>query len=253
MNDSQAQSLTIRTPEGIVFPLLLASPVTRFLALFIDFLAIHVVTSTLYAVKPLLLPFGMDFTLGMYTLADFAVTIAYAMVLEWAWRGQTVGKRLLGLRVMDENGFHLTPYQIIVRNLLRFADIMPSFYMLGGLFCLATPKSQRLGDIAANTVVIRMPKFTEPDLDQIMEGKFNSLAEYSHAAARLRQRASQETAGIALSALMRRDELEPQARLELFHAIADHLREIASFPQEAVEGLSDEQYVRNSVDILYRS
>ncbi|SHJ23376.1 Uncharacterized membrane protein YckC, RDD family [Desulfatibacillum alkenivorans DSM 16219] len=253
MSDLQTQSLTIRTPEGIVFPLLLASPVTRFLALFIDTMAVQVVLSILYLLTPLLLPLGVDFTFAMFTIASFVINIAYAMVLEWAWRGQTIGKRVLGMRVMDENGFHLTPYQIIMRNLLRFADMLPLYYMLGGIFCLVSPKSQRLGDIAANTVVIRMPKFKEPDLDQIMEDKFNSLAEYPHIAARLRQRASQETAGVALAALMRRDELDPQARLELFHAIAEHLKEIVSFPQEAVEGLSDEQYVRNSVDILYRS
>ena len=254
MKDLQTQSLIIRTPEGIVFPLLLASPISRLLALFVDSAAIHVACSLLWTLLSLMAPLGgHDMAFGFYILGSFVIGIGYAMFLEWAWRGQTLGKRLLGLRVMDENGFHLTPHQIIMRNLLRLVDTLPAYYMLGGLFCLASRKSQRIGDMVANTVVIRMPKLSEPDLEQIMEGKFNSLAEYPHIAARLRQRASRETAGIALTALLRRDELEPKARLELFHSIAEHLKEIAAFPQESTDGLSDEQYVRNAVDILYRA
>ncbi|MBI9076899.1 MAG: RDD family protein [Desulfatibacillum sp.] len=254
MNDLQTQSLVIRTPEGIVFPLLLASPVTRFLALFIDSLAIQAITIALGTATALLMPLGgTDMAFALYAVAAFVVTIGYSMFLEWAWRGQTVGKRLLGLRVMDENGFHLTGSQIIIRNLLRFADMLPVYYMLGGLFCLVSPKSQRIGDMVANTVVIRMPKISEPDLEQIMEGKFNSLKEYPHIAARLRQRTSQDLAGIALAALLRRDELNPQDRLELFQAIAERLRETVTFPQEATDGLSHEQYIRNTVDILFRA
>ncbi len=183
----------------------------------------------------------------------FVMSIGYGMFLEWFWRGQTLGKRLLGLRVMDEQGLHLSSNQIIIRNLLRFVDMLPGQYLLGGLVCLFSPKSQRIGDMVANTVVIRTPKWPEPDLDQIMEGKFNSLRDHPHIAARLRQRTSKELAGIALAALLRRDDLNPEDRLELFQAIARRIRDLASFPEEATDGLSDEQYVRNAVDILFRS
>ncbi len=58
---------------------------------------------------------------------------------------------------------------------------------------------------------------------------------------------------MALDALARRDELDDRARVELFRELAGRLRRIVEFPAEAVEPLSDEQYVRNSVEILFRA
>jgi hypothetical protein len=59
-------------------------------------------------------------------------------------------------------------------------------------------------------------------------------------------------AGIALQAVLRRDDLDPQARIELFRGIALHFSKIVLFPQEATDDISDEQYVRNVVDVLFR-
>ena len=81
--------------------------------------------------------------------------------------------------------------------------------------------------------------------------KFNSLAEIRHLAARLRQKVSPVLGAIALEALLRRGEIEPQARLALFGEMADHFRALVEYPAEVVEQLSDEQYVRNVVEILY--
>jgi hypothetical protein len=55
---------------------------------------------------------------------------------------------------------------------------------------------------------------------------------------------------IALRALLRREELEPVARVELFGELASHFRSLVKFPQEAVDGITDERYVRNVVDVL---
>jgi hypothetical protein len=57
---------------------------------------------------------------------------------------------------------------------------------------------------------------------------------------------------IALQALVRRDELEPRSRIAFFETLADHFKTIVSFPTEATDGLSDEQYIRNVVESLYR-
>ena len=66
----------------------------------------------------------------------FVISVAYAIVLEWRWRGQTIGKRLLGLRVMDVHGLRLQLPQIALRNLLRLVDMLPLFYLVGGLACV---------------------------------------------------------------------------------------------------------------------
>ncbi len=56
---------------------------------------------------------------------------------------------------------------------------------------------------------------------------------------------------MALQAVLRRDQLEPLARIELFRMIANHTKEGVEFPQEATDGLTDEQYVRNVVELLF--
>jgi hypothetical protein len=132
-------------------------------------------------------------------------------------------------------------------------DSLPLFYFVGGLVSWFNPKCQRLGDLAANTIVIRSPRLAEPDLDQLLAGKFNSLRQYPHLAARLRQRVSPAEAAMAVQALLRRDDFEPVARVELFDALAAHFRAKVEFPAEATDGIADEQFLRNVVDILYRT
>ncbi len=253
MNGAKSISLHITTPEGIEFSLPLAGPLTRFLAWTVDAVC---VLGLFLAASKLLQPLYMIFPGAAYAilvLAHFAIGIGYGIILEWFWRGQTLGKRILRLRVMDEQGLRLKFSQVVIRNLMRFVDRLPLAYLVGGLACLFSRHAQRLGDFAASTIVVRQPKLTEPDLAQLLAGKFNSLRAHPHLAARLRQRASPGEAAIALQALVRRGELEPAARLTLFQALAGHFRAMVEFPAADTEGISDEQYVRNVVDILYKN
>ena len=245
--------LRIRTPEGIVFSQLLAGPVTRFLAWFVDLLCIMgLLTAASFALGALGI-LGPNLAGAFATLAYFAISVGYGMTCEWAWRGQTVGKRLFRLRVVDADGLRLQFNQIVTRNLLRFVDSLPAVYFVGGVACWLSPHCQRLGDLAANTVVIRSPRVTEPDLDQLLAGKFNSLREHAHLAARLRQRVSPAEAALALQALVRRDGFDPAARVELFAELAAHLKAKVAFPPQATDGVTDEQYLRNVVDVVYRT
>jgi len=189
----------------------------------------------------------------LMVLSYFVISIGYGILLEWIWRGQTMGKRVLRLRVVDAEGLRLQINQVVIRNLLRFVDMLPAFYLVGGVVSLLNRRYQRLGDIAANTVVVRAPKLSEPDLDQLLAGKYNSLREHPHLEARLRQRVSPAEAAVAMRALLRREGLDPRARVELFGELAEHFRAVVTFPPEAVEGMPDEQYVRNVVDVLYRA
>lgn len=249
----KTNTLLIKTPEGIIFPLWLAGPVTRFLAWSIDLACIAALLTMIGMVLGLLRLISVDIAYAVMFVTYFAVSIGYGIATEWLWRGQTIGKRLLKLRVMDEQGLRLRFNQIVIRNLLRFVDSLPLFYLVGGLACLLSRRAQRLGDFAANTIVVRIPRIFEPNLDQLMAGKFNSFRAYPHLEARLRQRISPQEAAIALQALLRREEFDAPARVELFGEIASHLRSLVEFPQEATDGITDEQYVRNVVDILFRS
>jgi uncharacterized RDD family membrane protein YckC len=245
--------LKIRTPEGVDFSLQLAGPVSRALAYMVDIFCITVLVSVISKLAMLGALINEDFSLALRIILQFVCQIFYCIGCEWFWRGQTVGKRLLRLRVVDEQGLRLEFSQVVIRNLLRFIDALPFFYAVGGIACLASRHCQRLGDLAANTVVIRSRPQQEPDLDQITLGKFNSLRGYGHLAARLRQRVSPPEAGVALDALLRRDTFDPPARVNLFAEIAARFKSIVPFPPEAVETLTDEQYLRNVVDILFRT
>lgn len=249
----KTSTLFIRTPEGIVFSQLLAGPVTRFLAWAIDLLCIFGILTIIGIVVALFGFLSPNFAAAFYVIAYFAVSIGYAIVLEWGWRGQTIGKRALRLRVVDVEGMRLQFNQIATRNLLRAVDALPLLYFVGGLSCWLNRNCQRLGDIAANTIVIRNPPVSEPDLDQLLAGKYNSLRQYPHLAARLRQRVSASEAAVALQALMRREEFEPAERVGLFAELAAHFRAKVEFPAEATDGLADEQYLRNVVDVIYRT
>ena len=246
-------TLNIRTPEGIVFSQQLAGPVTRFLACFIDQLCIQLVLTIATIIIGLLAVFTSGFALAFLFIGYFVVSIGYGILFEWIWRGQTIGKRVLRLRVVDVEGMRLQFHQIVVRNLLRFVDSLPAFYFVGGVTSWLNSKCQRLGDIAANTVVIRHPRVDEPDLDQVLAGKFNSLRQFPHLAARLRQNVTPAEADIALQSLLRREEFDPVSRVELFGDLAAHFHAKVEFPAEATDGVTDEQFLRNVVDVVYRS
>jgi uncharacterized RDD family membrane protein YckC len=248
----KTNTLLIRTPEGISFSMLLAGPVTRSIAWAVDLACITAVMSIVGSVVGVFGIISGDLAGALSMVLYFLVSIGYGILAEWFWRGQTIGKRLLRLRVIDVQGLKLQFSQVVVRNLFRFFDSLPAFYFIGGTACLLSRKCQRLGDIAANTVVIRTPEISDPDVDQLIAGKFNSLRSHSHLCARLRQQISPQEAGIALQALLRRDELDPEARIGLFRKIADHFRSIVEFPEEATHGITDEQYIRNVVDVLFR-
>ncbi|MEX2016520.1 MAG: RDD family protein [Candidatus Hydrogenedentales bacterium] len=241
----------IRTPEGVVFALPLAGPVLRFLAWAVDLaavIALTIVVSTVAGYFGLVAP---DLAGAVMMLSAFVINITYGIALEWVWRGQTLGKRVLRLRVVDQAGLHLTFSQIVLRNLLRAVDALPALYLLGGTICFMSRYHQRLGDLAANTVVMRVPRLAEPKVTAILAGKYNSFREYPHVQARLRAQVSPVEAALALQALLRRDELDAAERVTLFQDFAGHFRAAATFPEEATRGLTDEQYIRNTVDSVY--
>ncbi|MCP3921767.1 MAG: RDD family protein [Desulfobacterales bacterium] len=250
---NKTNKLTIRTPEGITFSLFPASPVIRLLAYSIDFLIIITLNMFVSKIISILSIFSQDLAQAFSILIFFAISIAYTILIEWIWNGQTVGKKIMKIRVVDKNGLNLRFSQIVIRNLLRFIDAFPAFYLLGGISSLISSKSQRLGDIAANTVVIWNRNVKEPNFEKLFSGKYNSLREYPHLIARLRQKVSPEEADIALRAIMRRDGLNPSSRVEIFNVISQHFKKITEFDEETLEGISDEQYVRNIADVLYNT
>lgn len=243
----------VLTPEGIAFPLLLADPVTRFLALFVDVVCIVALSSATGQMLRVLGRFAPDMTAAVLAITYFLINQLYRILCEWFWQGRTLGKRMFRLQVMDAQGLRLRFSQVVLRNVLRVVDQLPAAYLVGGVLCLASARAQRVGDLLANTIVVYHPPVREPDVDRVAPRAYNTFRDYPHLAARLRQSLSPAAAALALEALARRDGLDDDARLRLFAAIRAWLAQRVPFPDEAVAGLSDERYVANVVDILYRA
>ncbi|HKP94368.1 MAG TPA: RDD family protein [Fibrobacteria bacterium] len=252
MSRDEAHTVTFRTPENLEFSLALAGPSIRFVAWLVDMTVIGAVSSLAAKVLAGFSLFSRDLAAAALTLAYFGISVGYGMAMEWFCGGQTLGKRLMRLRVLDAQGLRLRGYQVVIRNLFRFLDMLPAAYLVGGAASLLSRRCQRLGDVAANTIVIRNPDPGRPDLEKVVAGKFNSFLGYRHLSARLRRQISPAEAGLAFQALLRRDELEDAERVDLFKRLKEHFASRTPFPPEAADGLPDEQYVRNVVDILYR-
>lgn len=253
MKTSRYNNLVVQTPEGVQFTNQLASPVSRCIALAVDIAIILTVMSLVGTLVALMQWVSYDFAMAFYTLLYFVFNIGYFILLEMLWRGQTIGKRMMRLRVQDMHGLKLQPAQLVLRNLLRFVDSLPVLYFLGGAFAVLSKRSQRLGDLAAGTVVVRLPELALPVLNELSKNHFNSFREHPRLEALLRQRVPPEEAELALQSLRRRDEIDPIARTRLFRELAAHLRERVKFPEEITASMSDEQYVRNCVDSIYRA
>ncbi|MDB6055715.1 MAG: domain containing protein [Verrucomicrobiales bacterium] len=247
-----AAKTRLTTSEGIEFGFILASPLVRFVAWAIDFAATMALLSALRFAVIFISFFSSDFASAMVILLYFVVSVGYPIFCEWKFRGQTIGKKLLSLRVVDAEGFRLTFQQVFVRNITRMVDMLPLPYLVGGLVCFLSPRNQRLGDLAANTIVIRNVKVEEPVLSELGERHFNSLRHYPHLEARLRREVTPEEAALILNTLLRSSSLEATARIKIYGLLASHFRDIVQFPAEAVEGIPDEQYLKNIVDVLFR-
>ena len=194
-----------------------------------------------------------------WAITAFGVLLCYCDLIDLLqsclsgrWSGQTIGKRLLGLRVIDEQGLRLRLPQVVLRNIMRLIDSPPPLlYLIGGIAALVSRKGQRLGDMAANTVVVRERRRQPPNLEQIAPARYNSLLAFPHLAARLRSLAGPEAVGMTVRAVSRRDGYEPMARVELFAELAEYFRGLVSFPEAALEGLTDEQYLRSVLRVIY--
>lgn len=244
--------LIVETPEGVTFSHELATPVARALAWLLDAMVLLLGSALLTQAAGALRIVGPDWAAAAGAFAFFAFSIAYAIVCEWRWRGQTIGKRLFRLRVIDAQGLRLRLAQVVLRNLMRVFDSLPLLYLVGGAACLLGPRLQRLGDLAANTVVVRERPWEEPDIERIAPAKYNSLLAWPHLAARLRGTAEPQAVAAAVRAVSHRDQYDPAARVELFRLLAAHFRTLAPFPPEALEGLSDEEYIRSVLRVVYR-
>jgi uncharacterized RDD family membrane protein YckC len=169
--------LVIETPERVPLHFALASIGNRFLACAIDHtiqaLAIGLIGLSALIVTSFpniehIIESAPKWVVAVMILVLFLILAGYFAFFEWAWSGQTPGKRWLKLRVLREDGRPITFWEAAVRNLLRTMDMMPApFYSIGLISVFSTTRDQRIGDMVAGTVVVREREAEAPEFSQV--------------------------------------------------------------------------------------
>ena len=239
------EKLIIDTPEQIALEFPLASAGSRFMALGIDTL-LQIGGFLLLALVALLAvwigrtwfaPFT-NWALAILVLLGFLIYYGYFALFETIWSGQTPGKRAIGIRVISASGRPLGPFEAILRNLLRIVDQLPVMYAVGLVSLFFTARNQRLGDLAAGTVVVYDQTIARPEM-------LPSGVVTRHGAAGL---TGEEIAIVELF-LQRRYALDSYLRLTTARQILERLRPRLQLPPDAT---ADEERLLEEIAAEYR-
>jgi uncharacterized RDD family membrane protein YckC len=190
--------------------------------------------------------------LAIVLLWRFAVIWGYFLLFEWLWQGQTPGKRVLGIRVIRWDGTAVSFYQAAVRNLVRIVDSLPiplpaGVGALGFAVAAANREHRRLGDLAADTLVVHVERGAKP-IRALQDARLE--ADRARLAL-LRQRLGQldrEQKQTLLDLCLRREQLRLTERARLFRAAAGFITGRLGLAPEAYE--SDEKFVLQLAAVL---
>lgn len=214
------------TPEAVTLESNLAGPGTRILAGMLDALIQWAVILVGWTAAGAV---GGDAAVVVGLVVSFIMFFGYPLILEATVGGRTVGKLAAGIHVERRDGGPPSFPALLVRTLLRLVDFLPGFYSVGLVFLIATPRTQRLGDLAAGTVVVYdrslpppVPLFLPPD-----EGRDRLARSVDPAAL------SEHEYAVVRSFLLRRDTLDPAARQRLGEHLAARLRSRVGADQDA--------------------
>jgi uncharacterized RDD family membrane protein YckC len=151
--------MTIETPEGVSIEVTLAGLGSRFGAAVLDLLIQGVLLLALTLAMSLAgsvvsADLGV-FLLGLGTLLIAIIVLGYYIVFEALNGGRTPGKAAFGIHVATVDGTALGLGAVTLRTLMRLIDFLPAAYAIGAIMIAISPRNQRLGDVVANTVVVR--------------------------------------------------------------------------------------------------
>lgn len=244
---SRAGDIVVVTPEHVEIVLTPAGLGSRFLALTMDSLiTFGLPYLVVRAVLPLLTPAA---AFALRTTLQFFFTFGYHVYFETLQQGRTLGKRALRLRVVDSRGLPMTAAQSLVRNAVRALDSLPLFYGVGGIAALIDRSGRRLGDIAAQTLVVEERSPVEYRGSLMTERHFNSLRT-PRVLRLIRNRISLEERELLLELSLRAEDLEPAKRYEITERIGSYYRELLDIEDPRITG---ENLVRDLTSILFGS
>lgn len=229
----------IQTPENVDIHALPASLGSRLVARLLDLVLISVIDTVGLTLIGALAGDAANFAEASVILFVFVVPFLYSIGFEWRWRGQTPGKRAVGLRVVTMNGSTPDLLACVLRNLLRPIDALPALGAVGALASMFGAPPRRLGDRLAGTYVLHEGHALRPEaIARRLPMRERSALSI---AAQARRRLSPAEREFLLDLCLRRDELEPSARRGLFAEVAEHFR--ARFAVDRDAHQSDERWV----------
>jgi uncharacterized RDD family membrane protein YckC len=171
--------IRLETPEQIGVDLELAGLGTRFVAQTVDWAIKGLVGFAVFMLGAIVagamvldpdLERASPFLLALVAAALYAFFTGYDVYFEVRHHGQTPGKKYAGIRVIRDGGAAVDFRTSCVRNLLAPADFLPGCFVLGAALVFFTARHQRLGDLAAGTLVIRERALEAPgDLSRIVD------------------------------------------------------------------------------------
>jgi uncharacterized RDD family membrane protein YckC len=210
--------LTIDTPEGVPLELTLAGVGSRFASALLDYILQFIILVAL----ALVLSYGAGFSPGsssvsaaFWVVGFFAVFWGYDVAFEVLNSGRTPGKAANGLRVVRESGAPVTFAPSAVRNVIRIIDLIPGTYLVGITSILVTKRNQRVGDLAAGTLVIREARKLPPEV--LVSPSVQAPAWDTSAI-------GQQDLDTVAAFLARRHELAAGARIQIAAELAGRLR-----------------------------
>jgi uncharacterized RDD family membrane protein YckC len=161
--DLNSDQISIETPELVAIEMPLAGIGSRFIALLVDYLILIAGLIVLWFLTLLLGPalksFGRisaQWAEAMVIFILFLFSWGYFTLFEAFWNGRTPGKRVAKIRVIQRSGRSIGLVESMARNLVRYVDMQPfPIYAVGVITMFVTQQHQRLGDLAAGTLVVR--------------------------------------------------------------------------------------------------
>jgi uncharacterized RDD family membrane protein YckC len=160
--DLSSDQLSIDTPELVAIEMPLAGIGSRFIALLVDYLiwgtGLLVLTIFALLVLPAMHAFNVKSAQWAEAIVIFIIFLfnwGYFTLFEAFWNGRTPGKRVARIRVIQRSGRSIGLLESMARNLVRYVDQIPFFYAVGVITMFVTNQHQRLGDLAAGTLVVR--------------------------------------------------------------------------------------------------
>ena len=242
---NRGAEVVVVTPEHVEIVLTPAGLGSRFLALAVDSMITTLVPVLGVRLLGIVLSEGVGF--AILTTTQFFLTFVYHVYFESRHQGRSLGKRALGLRVVDSRGLPLTVPQSLVRNAFRALDALPLFYGVGAITAIIDRHGRRFGDFAADTLVIEEHPIAGYEGAALSERRFNSLRT-SRVLRLIRHRIGLEERELLLELCLRADRLEAAKRYELMEEFGDHYRRLLEIDDPRLSG---ENLVRDLTSILF--